>query len=162
MKKVLTAFLVCLLTLSVFSCGETAKTAEDVSLYELSKSMLSADGFPEMITVSSSDKDAKDNFLFLSDVDYDLTDGYFLSYAKEGSAYELAVIKVADEGSAGEVEDSLARHVAGRVNLYKNYSPSDLPLAKSAEIGTVGKYCYLIMCRDTAAVRTAMLDMIKG
>lgn len=162
-KKLVCLVSAALIVLFVFaSCGEEKKPLEEVSLYRLSKAMLEADTFPEMITVGSSDSDAADKFLYLSDVDYGKIDGYFLSYAKDGAGYELAVVAAKDEADVREIENSLVVHLEGRINLYKNYSPEDLPLAKAAKVGSLGRYVYLIMCRDTDAVKGAMEKMILG
>ena len=130
-------------------------------MYDLRVAMTGAAGeLPEMLSVSSADDSAKDNFLYLSGLDYDKVDAYFLSYAKDGSAYEIAVIAVKDIADAPEAEQSLESHLDGRKNLYKNYSPENLPLAEAAEIGTNGRYVYLIMCSDVKAVRAAMEETI--
>ncbi len=151
------------LVVSLASCGgeETSPDALTVSMYDLRVAMLSADGgLPEMLSVSSADESAKDSFLHLSDLEYDKVDGYFLSYAKDGSAYEIAVVAVKDPSDAPEARSSLERHLEGRKNLYKNYSPEDLPLAEAAEVGASGRYVYLIMCSDRDAVKDAMEKVI--
>ncbi len=154
------------LAASFTACGgaeEVSPDAPTVSMYDLRTAMLAADGgLPEMLSVSSADESAKESFLHLSDLEYDKVDGYFLSYAKDGSAYEIAVIAVKDPSDAPEAQRSLERHLDGRINLYKNYSPENLPLAEAAEVGSSGRYVYLIMCTDRDAVKSAMESIITA
>ena len=68
-----------------------------VDMRELGEAMLSAAGdTPAMTNVDSSNERAEDLFINISDLDYAKVDGYFLSYAADGSGYELAVIAVRD------------------------------------------------------------------
>jgi len=132
-------------------------------MYDLRTAMLAADAsLPDMLSVSSADESAKNSFLYLSDLEYEKVDGYFLSYAKDGSAYEIAVIAVKDVSDAAAAKLSLERHLDGRINLYKNYSPENLPLAEAAEVGSSGRYVYLIMCTDRDAVKSAMESIITA
>ena len=132
-------------------------------MYDLRTAMLAADAsLPDMLSVSSADESAEDNFLYLSELEYEKVDSYFLSYAKDGSAYEIAVIAVKDAADVPEAQRSLERHLDGRKNLYKNYSPEDLPLAEAAEAGASGRYVYLIMCSDVKAVKSAMESIIAA
>ncbi len=164
-KRAIVVLLSLVLAASVFGCGagEASPDAPTVSIYDLRIAMLEADAsLPVMVSVSSADESAKDNFLYLSDLDYDKVDGYFLSYAEDGSAYEIAVIAVKDISDVPEAKESLDSHLKGRKDLYRNYSPKDLPLAEAAEIGTNGRYVYLIMCSDAKAVKAAMESTIAG
>ncbi len=162
-KRLLTVILSVLLAVSLASCGgeEVSPDSPAVSMYDLRVAMLAADpSLPEMLSVGSADDSAEDNFLYLSELEYEKVDSYFLSYAKDGSAYEIAVIAVKDAADVPAAKLSLERHLEGRKNLYKNYSPEDLPLAEAAEVGTNGRYVYLIMCSDRDAVKSAMESII--
>ncbi len=164
-KRLILIILSVILASSLVACGtgEVSPDAPTVSMYDLRVAMLEADpALPEMISVSSADDSAKDNFLYLSELDYEKVDSYFLSYAKDGSAYEIAVIAVKDAADVAEAKLSLEHHLEGRKNLYKNYSPEDLPLAEAAQVGSSGRYVYLIVCSDVKAVKTAMEKMIAG
>ena len=96
-KRFILIILSVLLAASLVSCGGegTSPDAPTVSMYDLRTAMLAADpSLPEMLSVSSADESAEDNFLYLSELEYEKVDSYFLAYAKDGSAYEIAVIAV--------------------------------------------------------------------
>ena len=132
-----------------------------VDMAGLRDAMLSAGTFPEMENAGVDDDGAEDDFVYLSDLDYEKVDGYFLSYAADGASYELAVILLKDGADAAAAEASLRDHLEGRINLYKNYSPEDLPRAEEALVGSNGRYAYLIMCDDPSSVKNAMTEYIK-
>lgn len=137
----------------------TAAPAEQtpmVSLYDLRKAMEAADpALPAMLSVSSADESPAASFAYLSELDYEKVEGYFLSYAEQGESYELAVVCLKDPADLNALTDSLKLHVADRVKLYENYAPEQVPRARDAEIVTCGRYAALIMCDAVGAVREA-------
>ena len=155
-----------LLALSLLLCGcgggpaETEAPAEPapmVSMYDLRRAMTAAQpGLPEMISVSSSDENAGELFAYLSDLDYEKVEGYFLTYAADGkTADEIAVVCLRDEADLPALITSLKEHLQGRVNLYKSYAPELVEQASAAELVPQGRYLALIMCADRAAVKAA-------
>lgn len=158
MKKIASLILVIALCFALCACGET----KEISIYELQKSMLAADSaIPEMRTASSSDSDAEAKFSYLSDIDYSKVSGYFLAYAADGMAYEIAVICLKDKGDAPDAEASLRTHLEGRVSLYKTYEPTQTQRAEDALIVTRDNCVALIMCDDTSAVKSAFEEFLK-
>ncbi len=145
--------------------GESAKAGTEttetpakpkVSMYDLRKAMLAEDpSLPEMSAVSSVDEKADELFTYLSDIDYNKVEGYFLTFAADGTAYEIAVVALKERGDVSELLSSLRKHVEGRVNLYKSYAPDQVSRAENAEIVSAGRYVALIMCGDQAAVKAA-------
>lgn len=143
---------------------ETEATASPmVSLYDLRKAMLEAQpDLPDMTAVSSSDENAGELFAYLSELEYEKVEGYFLAYASDGkSANEFAVICLKDPADLPALETTLKAHVQGRVNLYKTYAPELVEQASAAEIVTEGRYAALIMCEDRAAVKAAFLAGVR-
>ncbi len=136
---------------------EAAKPVPMVSMYDLRVSMLAAQaGLPEMTSVSSSDENADGLFAYLSDLDYEKVEGFFLSYASDGkTANEIAVVCLKDEADLPALKTSLQAHVQGRVDLYKTYAPDQVDQASAAELVTQGRYMALVMCADRAAVKAA-------
>lgn len=133
-----------------------------VSMYDLRVAMLHADpAMPEMKSVSSSDDKADQLFTYLAEFDYEKVEGYFLSYAADGMAYEVAVVCLKDAADVAGLKAALQDHVEGRVNLYKTYAPEQMDRAKAAEFVTVGRYVALIMCDDRAAVRSAFQSGVQ-
>ena len=179
MKRVVCILCVLLTLLLVFSgCkgSETAETASQtgadttaettaktkLSLYDLRKDMLAADpSMPEMTAVSSVDEKADALFAYLSDLDYSKVEGYYLAYAADGTAYEVAVVVLKERSDVSELENSLRKHVEGRVNLYKSYAPEQVERAENAEIVSSGRYVALIMCGDQAAVRSVFENGVE-
>ena len=158
MKRAAAFILALALCLSLCACADD----KEISIYELQKSMLDADAaLPEMLTVSSSDGDAEKKFTYLSDVDYSKVEGYFLAYAADGMAYEIAVICLEDKADVSQAEASLRNHLEGRINLYKTYEPQQVTRAENALIISRGRCVALIMCDDTNAVKAAFEEFMK-
>ena len=133
-----------------------------VSMYDLQKEMLAKDSaMPEMMTVSGSDENAAELFAYLSDIEYEKVEGYFLAYAADGSAYEVAVVALRDAAEVPALKASLETHVQGRVSLYKSYAPDQVERAEKAIITDSGRYVALIMCEDQSAVKAAFESGVK-
>lgn len=164
---------ICLLLALLLLCAGCAKTGNQteteqeaapmVSLYDLRKAMLEAQpGLPDMTAVSSSDENAAELFAYLSELDYEKVEGYFLAYASDGkTANEFAVVCLKDAGDLPALETSLRSHIQSRVSLYKSYAPELVKQASDAELVTEGRYMALIMCEDRAAVREAFLAGVR-
>ena len=143
--------------------SESTAAASMVSMYDLRVAMLAAQpDLPAMLTVSSSDENAAGLFAYLSDLDYDKVEGYFLSYAADGkTANEFAVVCLKDATDLSDLEASLRAHIKGRVDLYKTYAPDQAEQAAAAELAVRGRYVALIMCADRAAVKAAFTAGIQ-
>lgn len=146
---------VCLLT----ACGETQKA---VDLGDLRKSMLKAASLPEMLSVNSDDADAERNLTALTDISYDKVDAYFIDYAADGKAYEIAVIRVKDEKDAARVESDLKAHIASRAEQYRYYMPDQVANAENAVTAVQGSDIALIMCDDPSSVKAAFDAAFSG
>lgn len=145
--------------LSVCACGE--KT-QKIDMYELQKSMVSADkSLPEMKISGSWDENAEKAFSYISDMEYNKIHGFFLAYAADGMAYELAVVQLKDKSDAGEMEDSLNEHVQTRVRMYKTYEPEQVQRAENAVVKTVGDCVLLIMSDSPENAETAFKEFTK-
>ena len=155
MIKRLTAVFAVLIIVVLTAC-KANENAPMVSMYDLRVEMLSADGaMPKMLSVSSADNQAKELFTYLSDFDYEKVEGYFLSYADDGMAFEIAVVCLKDGSDMPALKKSLEEHVHKRVELYKTYAPDQVPLAEETLITSSGRYAAFIMCRDQNSVRAA-------
>ena len=84
---------------------------------------------PELKTVTSEDKNAELNFTALSDLDYNLVDSYFYSYAQDGDVQEIAVIALKEEGDVAEMMETLEKHVENRIGTFQEYTPEKVELA---------------------------------
>lgn len=153
MKRIICVICALAMCLSVCACGE--KT-QKIDMYELQKSMVSADkSLPEMKISGSWDENAEKAFSYISDMEYNKIHGFFLAYAADGMAYELAVVQLKDKSDAGEMEDSLNEHVQTRVRMYKTYEPEQVQRAENAVVKTVGDCVLLIMSDSPENAETA-------
>ncbi len=159
MKRIICVICALAMCLSVCACGE--KT-QKIDMYELQKSMVSADkSLPEMKISGSWDENAEKAFSYISDMEYNKIHGFFLAYAADGMAYELAVVQLKDKSDAGEMEDSLNEHVQTRVRMYKTYEPEQVQRAENAVVKTVGDCVLLIMCDSPENAETAFKEFTK-
>ena len=159
MKRIICAVCALVMALSLCACGE--KT-QKIDMYELQKSMVSADkSLPEMKISGSWDENAEKAFSYISDMEYNKIHGFFLAYAADGMAYELAVVQLKDRSDAGAMEDSLNEHVQTRVRMYKTYEPEQVQRAENAVVKTVGDCVLLIMCDSPENAETAFKEFTK-
>ncbi len=157
--KKLTAF-VCALLLMLCTCACSSNS--QISIYDLQKAMLAADeSLPETLSVNSNDEKAKDSFAYLSDMDYSKVQSFFLAYADDGMAYEIAAVELKNSADAADLKASLEKHLEGRVSLYKSYEPNQVERAENALIKINGNVVALIMCDNQSAVEKAFDDYLK-
>ncbi len=160
MKKIFWLILPVIMIFCISGCSE--KEEKNISIYDLQKAVLEAGkDFPEMKTVNGSSEDAASLFTYLSDVEYEKVDGFFLSYAAEGESYEVAVVRMKENSDVKEMTDSLKAHVDDRINLYKNYEPEQVGRAEEADVFSEGKYAVLIMCDNKSDIKAAFENIIN-
>lgn len=158
-KKSCWALLFAMLLL-VCGCGGT--TRETVSMYDLCQAMEAADdSLPKMLYASSEDGNADELFIHISDMEYDKTDSFFVSYSQEGKADEIAVIAVKDESDVDEAKKSLEDHRSSRIKLLSQYEPEEVRRMEEGIVFSRGRYAVLIICEDPDSVRKAFEDMVK-
>ncbi len=159
MKRIICVICALAMCLSVCACGEKTQR---IDMYELQKSMVSADkSLPEMKISGSWDENAEKAFSYISDMEYNKIHGFFLAYAADGMAYELAVVQLKDKSDAGEMEDSLNEHVQTRVRMYKTYEPEQVQRAENAVVKTIGDCVLLIMSDSPENAETAFKEFTK-
>ena len=154
MKKIISVMLALVVLLQCV-CGGT-KTSDTVSMYDLRQTMEEADkSLPEMLNASSADENAADQFAYISDLDYDKVDSFFLSYAKEGTADEIAVVAVKDVNDIDEAKQSLETHRQNRRKLLDQYEPEEVKRIDDGLVFAKDQYAVLIICDDASAVKAA-------
>lgn len=147
MKNVACLALAALLLTAACGCTGNADPSDPNADPEvIGQAMLDVDTtLPEMVTRSSGDADAKDNFSFLSDLDYGKVEAYFYAYADAGTAEEMAVIKLKDKSDAAAMMESLHDHVERRRGTFAEYDPEQVPLTEDAVVIREGRYVALIV-----------------
>lgn len=156
-KKIYRVLLVLLLL-----CGCGAKEQETVSMYDLCQEMEAADSsLPKMLYASSEDGNAEELFIHISDMNYNKTDAFFVSYSAEGKADEIAVIAVKDKDDADEAKQSLEDHRSSRIKLLNQYEPEEVRRMEEGIVFSKGRYAVLIICEDPYSVRKAFENVVK-
>lgn len=163
MKKWMTLVLSVTMLLVCVGCGAGKSTDKTVSMYDLRTAMEAADpALPEMLNASSTEKDAKDKFPNISDMDYKKVDSYFVSYSQDGhKADEIVVIAVKDKADVEEAKKSLEQHKQDRYNLLQSYEPKQVSRIENGIIFTEGQYAVLLITDHNDDVRKAFEDVIK-
>ena len=158
-KRIVCALCAVMLSLSLCACGETTKS---IDMQALENSMVSADKtLPEMKVSGSWDENAEKAFSYISDLEYNKIHGFFLAYAADGMAYEIAVVQLKDKSDASAMADSLREHVQSRVQMYKTYEPQQVQRAESAVVKTDGDCVLLIMSDAPQNAETAFKEFTK-
>lgn len=141
------------------ACGEKTKS---IDMQALENSMVSADKtLPEMKVSGSWDENAEKAFSYISDLEYNKIHGFFLAYAADGMAYEIAVVQLKDKSDASAMADSLREHVRSRVQMYKTYEPEQVQRAESAVVKNDGDCALLIMSDAPQNAETAFKEFTK-
>lgn len=158
-KRIVCALCAVMLSLSLCACGEKTKS---IDMQALENSMVSADkSLPEMKVSGSWDENAEKAFSYISDLEYNKIHGFFLAYAADGMAYEIAVVQLKDKSDASAMADSLREHVRSRVQMYKTYEPQQVQRAESAVVKTDGDCVLLIMSDAPQNAETAFKEFTK-
>lgn len=161
MKKILSVMLAVIVLLQC-GCGGS-KVSDTVSMYDLRQAMEAADSsLPEMLNASSTEDNAADSFSYISDMDYDKVDSFFLSYAKEGTADEIAVVAVKDLNDVDEAKKSLEKHRENRRKLLEQYEPEEVKRIEDGLVFAKDQYVVLIICDDSSAVKSAFEKAITS
>lgn len=158
-KRMVCALCAVMLSLSLCACGEKTKS---IDMQALENSMVSADKtLPEMKVSGSWEENAEKAFSYISDLEYNKIHGFFLAYAADGMAYEIAVVQLKDKSDASAMADSLREHVQSRVQMYKTYEPEQVQRAESAVVKTDGDCVLLIMSDAPQNAETAFKEFTK-
>ena len=158
-KRIVCALCAVMLSLSLCACGEKTKS---IDMQALENSMVSADKtLPEMKVSGIWDENAEKAFSYISDLEYNKIHGFFLAYAADGMAYEIAVVQLKDKSDASAMADSLREHVQSRVQMYKTYEPQQVQRAESAVVKTDGDCVLLIMSDAPQNAETAFKEFTK-
>ena len=158
-KRIVCALCAVMLALSLCACGEKTKS---IDMQALENSMVSADkSLPEMKVSGSWDENAEKAFSYISDLEYNEIHGFFLAYAADGMAYEIAVVQLKDKSDASAMADSLREHVQSRVQMYKTYEPQQVQRAESAVVKTDGDCVLLIKSDAPQNAETAFKEFTK-
>jgi hypothetical protein len=158
-KRMVCALCAVMLSLSLCACGEKTKS---IDMQALENSMVSADKtLPEMKVSGSWEENSEKAFSYISDLEYNKIHGFFLAYAADGMAYEIAVVQLKDKSDASAMADSLREHVQSRVQMYKTYEPQQVQRAESAVVKTDGDCVLLIMSDAPQNAETAFKEFTK-
>ena len=128
----------------------------------LAEECIAADSsLPAMLTVDSSFNDAARQFAFISDVEYDLVDSFFLAYSESGLADEIAVIKMKDSADAETMKKSLEEHIDDRIKLFSSYQADQVERVEKNSCYKNGEYVVLIICDGKNKVRKVIDNYIN-
>ncbi len=156
--------LAALLLLCACGCaGPSDPEGPDLDPETMVRAMMEVDTtLPEMVTRSSSDADAKDNFFYLSDMDYGKVEAYCYAYADAGTAEEIAVVKLKDKSDAAALMDSLHDHVNARQGTFEEYDPEQVPLTEGAVVTREGRYVVLIVSKKNGLAQNTFQGFFQA
>ncbi len=154
-KKGLCLVLAALMLMGVPGCsGGKDDNGPDLDPAELLQAMMAADTtLPAMVTKSSQEEGAKDNFFYLSDLDYGKVEAYCYAFADVGTAEEMAVVRLKDKSDAAALMESLHDHVKSRQGTFEEYDPEQVPLTEDAVVIREGRYVALIVSKKNGLVQ---------
>lgn len=152
------------LCLILIACISTACGDEvyDISVFELKEKMDEAmPGLPEMTVIYSTDEEAEGNLARLLELDYDLVKEYYYEYAKEGSAEEMAVLRMKDTNGVIDAKNSFSARLEQRKNMYQTYSPDEVSKLEKARIVVKGNYIAVVVSNSPDGGADAFENALK-
>lgn len=143
------------------STGESSTTEKKETVKTYGEKLLEADkDLPEMLSVNGQSTGASDLFAYLAVYEYEKVDDYYFAYAASGSAEEVAIIRLKDAGDASSLKTALEKHKKTRIEQFKQYDSSQVPMAESAEIYADGEYVLYLACKNRDAVKKAFKELM--
>jgi hypothetical protein len=128
----------------------------------LAEECIAADSsLPAMLTVDSSFDDAARQFAFISDVEYDLVDSFFLAYSESGLADEIVVVKMKDSADTASMQKSLEEHIDDRIKMFSSYQADQVSRVEKNSCYKNGEYVVLIICDGKNKVRKVIDNYIN-
>ena len=145
------------------SGSNDAGTKKDkVDMKALAEECIAADSsLPAMLTVDSSFDDAARQFAFISDVEYDLVDSFFLAYSESGLADEIVVVKMKDSADTASMQKSLEEHIDDRIKMFSSYQADQVERVEKNSCYKNGEYVVLIICDGKNKVRKVIDNYIN-
>ena len=145
------------------SGSNDAGTKKDkVDMKALAEECIAADSsLPAMLTVDSSFDDAARQFAFISDVEYDLVDSFFLAYSESGLADEIVVVKMKDSADTASMQKSLEEHIDDRIKMFSSYQADQVSRVEKNSCYKNGEYVVLIICDGKNKVRKVIDNYIN-
>lgn len=153
-RQALGLTLAALALLAMFGCAGGEDAGPDLDPADMAQAMMDVDTtLPKMVERSSRDADGADSFTYLSDLDYGKVEAYFYACADAGTAEEIAVVKLKDQGDAAALMESLHDHIKARQGTFEEYDPEQLPLTEDAVVTREGRYVILIVSKKSGLVQ---------
>ena len=152
------------LCLFLIVCISTACGDEmyDIPVSELKEKMDAAmPGLPEMTVIRNTDGDAEGNLARLLELDYDLVKEYYYEYAKEGTAEEMAVLRMKDTNGVIDAKNSFSARLEQRRNMYQTYLPDEVSKLEKARIVVKGNYIAFVVSNSPDGGADAFENALK-
>ncbi|MGX8714187.1 MAG: DUF4358 domain-containing protein [Lachnospiraceae bacterium] len=160
--RILSLFLVLVLTAGLTACGGSGDSGKDLDLEEmLTKIQEEESSLPEMETIKASDDNAEINFSVLCDFEYKDVADYIYTYAKDGTASELSIIRLKDASDASYLMSSLKDHIASRRETMRNYSPDQVDMVDSYVLVNEGAYVGLFISQHNGSMQKVFQEFFK-
>lgn len=142
--------------------GDAGVNKDKADMKALAEECIAADSsLPAMLTIDSDAADASRQFAYISNVDYDLVDSFFLAYSEAGLADEIAVIKMKDSADAKTMKKSLEEHIDDRIKLFTSYQADQVERVEKNSCYKNGEYVVLIICDGKNKVRKVIDNYIN-
>lgn len=160
MKKYLIMVLALITALVLTACEGEKEIG--ISVHDMGEKMLNAGKkLPQMSVVDGDSENTEDLFLSLSDIDYDKVEDYFYAYSSNGSADEVAVIKLKKSKDADETKESLRSHMQGRRTMFQSYKPEEIETIDNGLVFSNGRYVVLVIAKDSSKIKAEFEKMME-
>lgn len=113
----------------------------------------------------TGDEDGKEFLTAYLDNAYRLQDSWEDAAVIRGmgaSAFELAVLRMEDEGAAVRAATALMTYTVERQGNFTGYAPDQAEMAANGSVNQKGPYAALFICPDTGRAEAAFAAAVKG
>ena len=155
MKRIMTAFLVCVLVLSLTACGSGKSKAAEVDMDALAADLLSSGGFTDSLNQPADG---------VAERLYDLGEGdasQVLLYTGTGSTAEELFLAKAGGADAAALRAACEKRVENQIKVFQNYAPEEVAKLEAAVLTVAGDTVILAVSADAAAAQ-AVVDRYLG
>lgn len=159
MKKV--KWLICVLSLAaVFSltaCTNEQSAETDMTPKQIVQTIIeSQTELPELNEAETDELNIWVTNYYL--INSEEVSGGAIFYAEGAEVSEIAVLVLTDSKAASTAKTALTEYIANRAELFGYYEPQQAAIARSSIAVANGNYVALLICKDTAAAKTAFLS----
>ena len=91
-------------------------------------------------------------------IESDLVDEGIILYSTGMRAYEIAVLRFAENAAIQDITDSLMSYIQRRSDAFRGYAPGEAAILDNSLVETKGEYMALLICDDVTTAQRIFIE----